>query len=130
MLPNSFSAMEPEVAPQNVGCTALRLFTWMLTLKSLLPLSIRRNFVIQIRQIFAKREWDKYSSYCSGKSVQWDCCYEMTRTHHREVPQNSWQRARLPIFLAHAQNVTVSLQWYFFTRLILKELPCIGAMQV
>ena len=34
LLPNSFSAMEPEVAPQNVGCTSLRLFTWMLTLKS------------------------------------------------------------------------------------------------
>ena len=62
--------MEPEVALQNVGCITLNLLTWMLNLKSLLPLSTRRNFVIQIRQIFAKREWDKHS-YCSMlRSIQ------------------------------------------------------------
>ena len=42
LLPNLFYSRSRSSAP-NVGCTTLRLFTWMQNLKFLLPLPIRRT---------------------------------------------------------------------------------------
>ena len=85
----------------------------------------------------ARGKW-KISLFSKRISLNWnwqrDFCYETTniqphRSTSKFVAIYSWQRARLPIFLAYAQNVTVSLDislfyWYERNCLVLVLCNC------